>query len=191
MNLTSKTLLLTAGVLSSSMALSSTASIDLTNDMLNTNVNIDHSTFTIDSGVTYDKSVNAFSARVGFGIQDKSITGPLRVGLGARIYALNSRLEDQRYSIHDIAVAAALGGWYRYIFPMANRLSIYASGYYSPSILTISRLDHMYIYAIRLEYMTMHNTRAFISYGATKATYKMGERQKFGAGISVGVNVAF
>ncbi|SBS33926.1 YfaZ precursor [Marinomonas spartinae] len=188
MKLSNKALLLTAGLLSSSMVLASNVGVNLRNDLLKADASIDAGPFSIDAGGTHDADKDTSSAYAGLSIQDTDATGPLQVGLGARLYALDSNLKDEN---NDLALAVALGGWYRYTFPMANRLSIYASGYYSPEVLTISRLDHMYTYNARLEYMTTHNTRAFISYGATEAIYKNGERQRSNDGISVGANVVF
>lgn len=188
MKLTNKALLLTAGVLSSSMVFASNAGLNLTNDKLKADVSIDAGPFSIDAGGSHDTDKDTSSAYAGLGIQDSDTSGPLQVGLGIRLYALDSDLKSED---NDLALAVALGGWYRYTFPMANRLSIYASGYYSPEVLTISRLDHMYTYDARIEYMTTHNTRAFINYGATEAIYKNGDRQKSSNGISVGANVVF
>ena len=52
MNLTHKTLLLTAGILGSSLVNASTASVALTNDTVKGDVNLDMGTFGIDAGMS-------------------------------------------------------------------------------------------------------------------------------------------
>ncbi|MEL0636828.1 MULTISPECIES: YfaZ family outer membrane protein [Marinomonas] len=188
MNLTNKALLLTAGILSSSMVFASTAGVSLTNDLVKADVAIDAGPFSISGGGTHDADNETSSAYVGINIQDSDTSGPLQIGLGVRIYALDNNMQGKN---DEIAVATALGGWYRYTFPMANRLSFYASGYYAPTVLSVSRLDHMYTYDVRGEYMTTQNTRAYIGYGSTVSVYTNGERRETSDGLSIGASVAF
>ncbi|MEL0613726.1 YfaZ family outer membrane protein [Marinomonas arenicola] len=188
MNLTNKALLLTAGILSSSMVLASNAGVSLTNDLAKADVSLDMGPFALTAGGTHDSDDDTSSAYVGLNIQDTDTSGPLQIGLGVRVYALDNNLNGRN---DDVAVAAALGGWYRYTFPMANRLSIYGSAYYSPEVLSVSRLDHMYTYDVRGEYMTTQNTRVYIGYGSTVSVYTNDERRETSDGLSVGASVAF
>ena len=188
MKLTHKVLLLTAGILSSSMVLASDADISLTNDLLKGNVNLDLGPFALSAGGNHDSDDDTSSAYIGLNVQDSDVSGPLQIGLGIRLYALDDNLKDKN---DDIAFAAALGGWYRYTLPMANRLSLYASGYYAPKILSVSRLDHMYTYDLRGEYMTTQNTRVYLGYGSTVSVYTNNERRETDNGFNIGASVNF
>ncbi|NVK74907.1 hypothetical protein C0J08_11070 [Marinomonas sp. CT5] len=187
MNLTNKALLLTAGILGSSLVNASTASVALTNETVKSDVNFNMGTFGIGAGVSYDKDESVTAAHIELGVEDSDTSGPLQVGLGARLYGIDADLEPD----DDISVALALGGWYRYTLPEANRLSIFGSLYYAPEVLSFKNLDHMYVYELRAEYMTMRNARAFISYGKTTVIYEDDSRKIANNGFSVGASVDF
>lgn len=186
-----KALLLTAGVLGSSFIYASSADVSLTNDMIKGGVNLDVGPFALEAGGTNDVDENITSGYAGISVQDSESSGPLQVGIGARIYAVDTNWENEGSDSDNLTLAAALGGWYRYTVPQANRLSIYASGYYSPEVLAISNIEHMYTYEVRGEYMTAQNARAYVSYGKTVYVNDDGERRVSNKGIAVGVSVDF
>ncbi|NLQ16402.1 hypothetical protein HGG82_02040 [Marinomonas sp. M1K-6] len=188
MNLTHKALLLTAGILGSSIVNASTAGVSLTNNTVQGDINLNMGSFGINSGITHNDEANTSTAHIGVTVEDSDTSGPLQVGLGIRLYAIDADLDNDN---DDLSVALALGGWYRYTLQQANRLSIYGSAYYSPEVLAISNLDHMYTYDIRLEYMTMRNARAFVRYGRTVTVYDDNSRKEIDKGLSVGATVDF
>lgn len=187
MNLTHKTLLLTACIFGSSVVGASTADVSLTNDTVKGDVNLDMGSFGVDAGITHDKDESTSTAHLGLSVQDSDTSGPLQVGIGARLYAIDANLDEE----DDLSVALALGGWYRYTIPQANRVSIYGSVYYSPEVLSFTNLDHMYTYEFRAEYMTMRNARAYIRYGRTVTVYDDGFRKESNKGLSIGATVDF
>ncbi|UTW01476.1 hypothetical protein KDW99_10195 [Marinomonas rhizomae] len=189
MYFTHKALLLTAGILGSSLVSASTATVALTNETVKGDANFDMGTYGVDAGFSYDKDESISTGYIGLGIEDSDPTGPLQVGLGARIYGIDTDLKNDS----DISVAIALGGWYRYTIPEANRLSIFGSLYYAPESLSLTNLNHMYVYEVRAEYMTMKNARAFVSYGKTRIVYDnaAGTRKEANNGFAVGATVEF
>ncbi|MDE8603194.1 YfaZ family outer membrane protein [Marinomonas sp. RSW2] len=189
MNLTHKTLLLTAGILGSSLVNASTASVALTNETVKGDASFDMGTYSVDAGFSYDKDESVTAGYLGLGIDDSDTNGPLQVGLGVRLYGIYADLKDDG----DVSAAIALGGWYRYTIPEANRLSIFGSLYYAPESLSLTNLDHMYVYELRAEYMTMRNARAFLSYGKTRIVYenKIGTRKEVNNGFAIGATVDF
>lgn len=189
MNLTYKALLLTVGVLGASIVNASTAGISLTNETIQGDVNLNMGTFGIDAGATHDSEVNASFAYVGLNVQDsEGESGPLEIGIGVRTYAIDANRPNDD---DEIYTALSLGGWYRYTLPEANRLSIYASLYYAPEVLSFANLDHMHSTELRLEYMTMRNARAYIRYGKTVAIYDDNSRTEINKGFSIGATVDF
>jgi len=189
MNLTYKTLLLTVGLLGGSFVHASTAGVSLTNETVKGDVNLDMGSFGLNAGITNDIDTNSSTAHVGLTVQDsEGGDGPLEVGVGIRLYIIDADLEDDE---DELSGAISLGGWYRYTLQQANRLSIYGSLYYSPKVLSFSNLDHTYTYDFRLEYMTMRNARAYISYANTVVVYDDKTRTEINKGFSVGANVDF
>lgn len=189
MNLTYKTLLLTVGLLGGSFVHASTAGVSLTNETVKGDVNLDMGAFGLNAGITNDIDTNSSTAHVGLTVQDsEGGDGPLEVGVGIRLYIIDADLEDDE---DELSGAISLGGWYRYTLQQANRLSIYGSLYYSPKVLSFSNLDHTYTYDFRLEYMTMRNARAYISYANTVVVYDDNTRTEINKGFSVGANVDF
>ena len=187
MNFTYKTLLLTAGILGASVVNASTAGVSLTNETVKGDVNLDLGSFGIDAGITHDKDESTSTAHLGLSVQDSDTSGPLQVGIGARLYAIDADLDNE----DDLSMALSLGGWYRYTIPQANRVSIYGSLYYAPEVLSFTNLDHMYTYEFRAEYMTMRNARAYIRYGKTVTIYDDNTRKESNKGLSIGATVDF
>jgi len=189
MNLTHKTLLLTLGILGSSVVNASTAGVSLTNETVQGDVNLDLGSFGLNAGITHDSDENSSTGHVGLTVEDsEGADGPLQVGLGVRLYVMDADLNDDE---NELSAALSLGGWYRYTLQQANRVSIYGSGYYSPQVLSFSNLDHMYTYDFRLEYMTMRNSRAYIRYGNTVIVYDDNSRKEINKGFSIGAVVDF
>ena len=208
MNLTSKAILLTSGILSSFMVLASSANISLTNDLVKGDVSLDAGassltggdsqvsetqphddvgTFYFTAGGAHDASDHTSAGYIGLSVQDTNEISPLQIGLGIRLYALDNNRGDK----NNVAVATALGGWYRYTLPTANRLSIFASGYDAPTVLSVSWLDHMYTYDVRGEYMTTRHIRIYIGYGRIVSHYENDDRVATSKGASIGASVDF
>ena len=186
MNLTHKAILLTAGILGSSIVNASSAGVSLTNNTVKGDLNLNMGTFGVEAGGTYDKDESTSTVYGGLSVEDSDPSGPLQVSIGARLYAIDADLDVE----DDLSFAIALGGWYRYTIPEANRLSVFGSLYYAPEVLSFSDLDHMYTYELRLEYMTMRNARAFISYGNTVLVYDEA-RKEVNKGVAIGATVDF
>ncbi|WOD07351.1 YfaZ family outer membrane protein [Marinomonas sp. GJ51-6] len=190
MNLTYKTLLLTVGLLGGSFVHASTAGVSLTNETVKGDVNLDMGSFGLNAGITNDIDTNSSTAHVGLTVQDsEGGNGPLEVGIGIRLYVVDTDVGSD--DDEDLSAALSLGGWYRYTLQQANRVSIYGSLYYSPEVLSFSNLSHTYTYDFRLEYITMRNARAYISYANTILIYDDDTRKEINKGFSVGANVDF
>lgn len=188
MNLARKTIVLTAGIMGSTLVAASTASVNMTNDKIQANVNLNMGSFGVNGGITQDNKRDVTSGHIGVNIQDRDTSGPLEIGIGVRLNVANADFDDE----DKLTVALGLGGWYRYTLQDANRLSIYGSGYYSPEILSFSsNLERSYTYDLRFEYMTMRNARAYLRYGNNVIVYKDGTRREFNKGFSVGATVDF
>lgn len=189
MNFTHKALLLTIGILGSSFVSASTVGVSLTNETVKGDVNLSLGSFGLNAGITHDTEESSSVAHVGLSVQDsQGGDGPLQVGIGVRLSIIDADLEDDE---NELSAALGLGGWYRYTLQQANRLSIYGSLYYSPEVLSFSNLNHTYTYDFRLEYMTMVNSRAYISYSNTVVIYDDGEREEISKGFSIGAVVGF
>jgi hypothetical protein len=188
MNLTQKALLLTASILGSSIVNASSAGVSLTNDTVKGDINLNMGTFGVDAGMSYDKDESLSTAHIGLNVEDsEGARGPLQISIGARLYAIDAdRKQDD-----DVSLAVALGGWYRYTIPEANRISIFGSLYYAPEVLSFTDLDHFYTYELRTEYMTMRNARIYLSYGNTMVIYDDKSRKEANSGFSVGATVDF
>ncbi|MCV2402791.1 YfaZ family protein [Marinomonas sp. C2222] len=190
MNQKFKTLLLTAGVLGASFTYASNATVSLTNETAQGDIDLQLGNINLNAGITHDVDVNASTTHVGINVQDSESGGggPLEIGVGIRAILIDADINDDE---DELSAALGVGGWYRYTIQQANRLSLYASLYYSPEVLSFSNLDHTYTYETRLEYMTTQNARAFIRYGNTVVVYDDGERNEINRGFSVGANVGF
>ncbi|MCW4627564.1 MULTISPECIES: YfaZ family protein [Marinomonas] len=190
MNLTQKALLLTAGILGSSIVHASSAGVSLNNDTVKGDIDLNMGAFGVNGGVTHNDDENTSTAHIGVTVEDSDTSGPLQAGLGIRFYAIDANLDSDTGN-DDLSLALALGGWYRYTLPAANRVSIYGSVYYTPEVLALSNLDHMYTYEFRAEYMTMRNARIYVRYGKTVTVYEDNSRKEIDKGLSVGATVDF
>ena len=188
MNHTYKTILLTASILGSSLTYASTAAISLTNETAKADVNLTLGAFGVNGGIIHDTEENSSVAHAGVTIEDRSGSGPLQSGVGIRVFAVDADVDNDD---DEISGAVAVGGWYRYTLPEANRLSIYSSVYYSPEVLAFSNLHHMYSYDFRFEYSPVENTRTFIQYGNTVIVYDDDSRKEINKGFSVGAEANF
>lgn len=161
----------------------------LNNNMIKSDLLLNIDDFVLSFGGSHDGLDETSSLYTGVRVQDSASSGPLKVGLEARLYALDNNLTYQKNS--DFDVAFSLGGWCYYNFPKANRLRIYASSNYVPTILSFSKLDHMYNYDIRGEYMMTKRTCFYIDYGMTVSEYSSSARIETSNGVSIGSSVQF
>ncbi|MCB5160323.1 YfaZ family outer membrane protein [Marinomonas algarum] len=184
---TCKALLMAAGILGSSVVAASSAGVSLTNETVKGDLNVNMGSFGLNVGLSRDDDTDSTTGYVGATIEDSDTSGPLQAGLGIRLNAI----DNNRPNDNDLSLAVSLGGWYRYTLQKANRVSIYGSLYYAPEVLSFNDLDHTYNYEFRLEYMTMRNARAYVSYGETVTIYNDGSRKEINDGVAFGANVIF
>jgi hypothetical protein len=144
-------------------AQASTFDGSLSNQSVKVDVSIDRKTYFLDTGAMYHTDDGRYGY-IGAHIEDTETTKdyPLQIGLAGRLVAV-----DGEYSDNDEGFAIALGGFYRYTFPKANRFSLYASAYYAPEVLSFTNVDYLYQGEVRGEYRTLRNARVFVRYGQT------------------------
>lgn len=111
----------------------------------------------------------------------------IEVGVGARIRAVEGDLGS-----HDSGYAMGLGGYYRYTIPQANRVSLYASGYYYPSLFAYGDIKRQHEADLRAEYYATRNARIYLSYSVVKTEFNdYNDTYKLDEGVHVGVAAYF
>lgn len=142
----------------------------------------------VEAGVLYvseddDGNGGGQSAYVGALIQ--SISDPLEIGIGARFRVVEGELGDG-----DSGYSAGFGGYYRYIFPNANRFSFYLSAYYYPVLLSYESIERQYEVESRVEYALTENARFYASYNINaidyidqEETYRLDETTNLGVSV--------
>ena len=125
------------------------------------------------------------SGYIGAMVVDKA--DPIEVGVGARIRAVEGDLGS-----HDSGYAMGLGGYYRYTIPQANRVSLYASGYYYPSLFAYGDIKRQHEADLRAEYYATRNARIYLSYSIVKTEFNdYDDTYKLDEGLNVGVAAYF
>lgn len=125
------------------------------------------------------------SGYIGAMVVDKA--DPIEVGVGARIRAVEGDLGS-----HDSGYAMGLGGYYRYTIPQANRVSLYASGYYYPSLFAYGDIKRQHEADLRAEYYATRNARIYLSYSVVKTEFNdYNDTYKLDEGVHVGVAAYF
>lgn len=155
--------LVLGAVVSMQVSAQSTLEGSLSNSAAKVDVSLDQGKYFLDLGAMYHSDDGKYGY-IGAHIEDtqRSQDYPVNMGMGARFIAV-----DTNYEVDDAGMALALGGFYRYTFPKANRFSVVGSLYYAPKVLSFQNIDSLYQAEIRGEYRTMHNAKVFLRYGLT------------------------
>lgn len=110
---------------------------------------------------------------------------PLEGGLGGRTGWIDGDDSSQN------GVPIALGGYLKYTFPQANRLSLRTDIYYSPEVLSIKDLDTFEDYSIRLSYNVLREADLYIGARYVKAEFDNDTQQTFDKGMNIGISLRF
>lgn len=160
----------------------------LSNDAVKVDVSLDQGRYFFDFGGMYHSDDGKYGY-IGAHIEDIDVAKdyPVQVGLGARLLAVDTK----EYSVDNAGTAVALGGFYRYTFPNANRFSVLGSLYYSPKVLSFQNIDSLYQAEIRGEYRTLRNARVFLRYGMTSVDLDRYGDVDMNQGVAIGVSTTF
>lgn len=167
---------------------SDTVEGSLSNDAVKVDMSLDQGKYFFDAGGMYHTDDGKYGY-IGAHIEDIDTAKdyPVQIGLGMRLMAI-----DTEYDVDNAGMAIALGGFYRYTFPKANRFSVLGSLYYSPKVLSFQNIDSMYQAEIRGEYRTLRNARVFLRYGLTSVdleSYR--DDVDMNKGVAIGVSATF
>ncbi|MCM2681017.1 YfaZ family outer membrane protein [Echinimonas agarilytica] len=89
----------------------------------------------------------------------------------------------------DDGYVFAVGG--EYGIEIAPQVSLSASAYYSPNVLTSSKLDGYYDWDAKVSYQLMPNLDVSLGYSVVRFDYKRDHHMKFDNSIYVGANYQF
>jgi hypothetical protein len=162
----------------------SSVSGTLSDDTAKLNASLSIDPVEVEAGALY-LSEGGKSGYVGVMIVDKA--DPIEVGVGARMRAVEGDL-----GVNDSGYAIGLGGYYRYIIPQANRVSLYASGYYYPGLFTYGDMKRQHEADLRVEYYATRNARIYFSYSVVKTEFNdYSEKYTLDEGVHFGVAAYF
>lgn len=143
----------------------STASGYLADDSAQFRLGLSLDPFVFEGGAVYSSD----SGRSAFGgVLIESKSEPIEIGLGVRARVVDAELaggDDSGYSF-------GFGGYYRFIFPLANRFSIYLSAYYYPELLSYENVLRQYETEARVEYFATENISVYLGYSLNAVDYK-------------------
>lgn len=188
MTLKKTTLAILSGLFFSMSASASTFEGSLSDESVKADVSLSQSTYFLDAGGMYHTTDGSYGY-LGAHIEDTETKKdyPLQIGLGSRLLFIDGNLGN-----NDSGLAVALGGFYRYTLPKANRFSLHASFYYAPQVLSFENIDNLYQAEVRGEYRTLRNARVFVRYGATSVNYsKYNDDHKMNNGLGIGISANF
>lgn len=159
----------------------------LSNDAVKLDVSLNQGRYFFDFGGMYHSDDGKYGY-IGAHIEDLDTAKdyPVQIGLGARLLAV-----DTEYDVDNAGSAIALGGFYRYTFPKANRFSVLGSLYFSPKVLSFQNIDNLYQAEIRGEYRTLRNARVFLRYGLTSVDLERYGDVDMNKGVAIGVAATF
>lgn len=159
----------------------------LSNDAVKIDVSLDQDRYFFDFGGMYHSDDGKYGY-IGAHIEDIDTAKdyPVQIGLGMRLLAV-----DTEYSVDNAGTAVALGGFYRYTFPKANRFSVLGSLYYAPKVLSFQNIDSLYQAEVRGEYRTLRNARVFLRYGMTTVDLDRYGDVDMNKGVAIGVATTF
>ena len=188
MALKQRTLTLVSGLLLSIGVSASSFEGSLSDESVKADLSISQGTYFFDAGGMYHTDDGTYGY-VGAHIEDKDTKKdyPLQIGLGARLMGVDADLGN-----NDAGMALALGGFYRYTFPKANRFSLHASLYYAPRVLSFENINKLYQAEVRGEYRTLRNARVFVRYGLTSVDFsRLDKQHEMNNGVGIGVAATF
>lgn len=160
----------------------------LNNDAVKVDLSLDQGKYFFDLGGMYHADDGKYGY-IGAHIEDIDTAKdyPVQIGLGARLLAI-----DTEYDVDNAGMAVALGGFYRYTFPKANRFSVLGSLYYAPKVLSFQNIDSVYQAEIRGEYRTLRNARVFLRYGMTHVDLEhYSEDPDMNKSVGIGISTTF
>lgn len=179
-------------VLGATLSLSAFASDtiegSLSSDAVKVDASLDQGKFFFDVGGMYHSDDGKYGY-IGAHIEDIDTAKdyPVQIGLGLRLMAINTE-----YAVNNSGMSVALGGYYRYTFPKANRFSVLGSLYYSPQVLSFQNIDSMYQMEVRGEYRTLRNALVFLRYGFTSVDLDGANGDvDMNKGIGIGISTTF
>lgn len=162
----------------------SSVSGTLSDDTAKLNASLSMEPVEIEAGALY-LSDGGQSGYVGVMVVDKA--DPIEVGVGARVRALEGDL-----GAGDSGYAMGLGGYYRFTIPQANRVSLYASGYYYPGLFSYGDVKRQHEADLRIEYYATRNARIYFSYSVIKTEFEdHNDKYTLDEGVHVGVAAYF
>ena len=162
----------------------SSVSGTLSDDTAKINASLSIDPIEVEAGGLY-LSEGGKSGYIGAMIIDKA--DPIEVGVGARVRAVEGDLGSG-----DSGYAMGLGGYYRFTIPQANRVSLYASGYYYPGLFTYGDIKRQHEADLRVEYYATRNARIYFSYNVIKTEFAdYSEKYTLDEGVNVGVAAYF
>ncbi len=174
---------LTIGVLSIGVNASSVSGT-LSDDTAKFNASLSIEPIEVEVGGIY-LSESGKSGYVGAMVVDKA--DPIEVGIGGRVRAVEGDL-----GAGDSGYALGFGGYYRYTIPQANRVSLYASGYYYPGLFAYGDIKRQHEADLRAEYYATRNARVYLSYSVVKVEFAdYSDKYKLDEGVHVGVAAYF
>ena len=157
---------------------------NLTDDSARLNVSISAEPFIFEAGGVY-ASERGKSGYAGIMIESKA--EPIEIGIGVRF-----RVVEGEFGDNDSGYSTGFGGYYRYIFPTANRFSFYLSGYYYPELFSYESIERQYEMESRIEYFSTENARLYISYNINAIDYvDMDDTFRLEEDVNLGVGVYF
>lgn len=110
---------------------------------------------------------------------------PLTAGLGMRLVYTNTDTVD-----FD-GISLALGGFFRYTLPNANRFNIGGAVYYAPDVVSFGDQSEYYEVGLRFGYNVIRDADVYIGIREIKAEYDDAGRFEFDSAVHVGFEFRF
>ncbi|TDJ47960.1 MAG: hypothetical protein E2O52_01965 [Gammaproteobacteria bacterium] len=130
---------------------------------------------------------NGDVAHVGLLLADLASSGPSKVeaGLGGRLVYTDGDRSKQD------GLGLPLGGFIRFTPQQFNRVSLGASLYLAPDVLTVGDLDKYQEYAVRASYNLLREADIYIGARYVKGEYNKAPDVRFDTGMHIGITLRF
>ena len=127
-------------------------------------------------------------AHLGFHLKGKAtiVEPEINAGLGGKFFwhSPDRTTSDDGWSL-------ALGGFFRFTIPQANRFGVGGHLYFAPDVLSFSDAEEFREVEIHVSYNVIQDADIYIAYRNIQAEYDDGSEVTFDTGFNIGIRVRF
>lgn len=109
----------------------------------------------------------------------------LIAGIGARLLYI-----EQDFSNSD-GTALGIGGFFRYVFPDYDRISVGGHGYFAPDVVAFGDLTKFHEIEARISYNVLPEGDVYLGIRSARSNFQGSGKTSFNSGLLIGIQLRF